>query len=71
METGVDPQQLRRILEVIVGERTPFSGQRQSRVLSKKSWKVTGSASKAIFFRIGEKPFVTSLAAGALNTVGR
>src|SRR4029434_10028564 len=28
METGVDPQQLRRILEVIVGERTPFSGQR-------------------------------------------
>jgi aminopeptidase YwaD len=28
METGVDPQQLRRILEVIVGERNPFSGQR-------------------------------------------
>jgi Zn-dependent M28 family amino/carboxypeptidase len=28
METGVDPQQLRRILEEIVGERNPFSGQR-------------------------------------------
>src|SRR5438132_5835390 len=28
METRVDPQQLRRILEVIVGERNPFSGQR-------------------------------------------
>jgi Zn-dependent M28 family amino/carboxypeptidase len=28
MEIGVDPQQLRRTLEVIVGERSPFSGRR-------------------------------------------
>jgi Zn-dependent M28 family amino/carboxypeptidase len=28
LEIKVDPQQLRRILEVIVGERNPFSGQR-------------------------------------------
>ena len=30
MEIRVDPQQLRRTLEVIVGERNPFSGQRHS-----------------------------------------
>ena len=27
MDSGVDPQQLRRTLKLIVGERSPFSGQ--------------------------------------------
>ena len=64
MEIRVDPQRLRRTLDAIVGERSPFSSQRHLTAVEgfiEKELEPMVSSSKAIIFRTAERLFATSL----------
>ena len=57
MEIRVDPQRLRRILEVIVGERSPLAAGaiwRQSKALSKRIRQLRSQRRKRLFFAPGK-----------------
>ena len=59
MEIRVDPQQLRRTLEAIVGERNPFSGQRHLTAvegfIEKELDKLRSQGRKRLFFISGKE----------------